>query len=144
MKTSNYFRVLYAEDNEDACFMLSTLFEFSNIEVLSAHSIAGAFQLAQAEHFDLYLLDTRFPEGSGLGLCRQLREFAPHTPIVFYSGDAYEIDKAKGLAVGADAYLTKPNTDALAATVLQLLGNAEKSIGANGYNFENRNVKLAY
>jgi DNA-binding response OmpR family regulator len=84
--------------------------------------------VAQAEQFDLYLLDTRFPEGSGLELCRQLRKFNSQTPIVFYSGDAYEADKAKGLAAGADAYLVKPNTDTVTPTIFQLLKQTTKSV----------------
>lgn len=114
-------RVLYADDNEDDCFMLSTMLGFSNIETKSANTIDEALKLAQAEQFDLYLLDTRFPEGSGLELCRQLREFNPQTPIVFYSGDAYEDDKAKGFAAGADAYLVKPDSDGIAPAVFQLI-----------------------
>ena len=114
-------RVLYADDNEDACLMLSTLLGFSNIETTAANTIDDALKLARAEQFDLYLLDTRFPEGSGLELCRRLREFNPQTPIVFYSGDAYESDKAKGFAAGADAYLVKPDSDGVAPAVFQLI-----------------------
>lgn len=95
MKFPNRYRVLYAEDNEDACFMLTTLLGFSGIDVLCAQTIKEAFQKAQNEDFDLYLLDSRFPEGSGLELCRQLRELHPQIPIVFYSSDAYETDRQK-------------------------------------------------
>ena len=121
-------RVLYADDNEDSCLMLSTMLGFSNIETTSVNTIDEAFRLAQAEQFDLYLLDTRFPEGSGLDLCKQLRDSNPQTPIVFYSGDARETDKAKGLAAGADAYLVKPDSDAVAATIFRLLKQTTKSV----------------
>ncbi len=128
MQSLTHPRVLYADDNEDACLMLSTLLGLSNIETKSANTIDEALKLAQAEQFDLYLLDTRFPEGSGLELCRQLRKFNSRTPIVFYSGDAYEADKAKGLAAGADAYLVKPNTDTVTPTIFQLLKQTTKSV----------------
>lgn len=114
-------RVLYADDNEDACFMLGTILAFSNIETTSANTIAEALRLARAEQFDLYLLDSRFPEGSGIDLCRQLREFNRSIPIVFYSGSAYELDKAEGFAAGANAYLVKPNSDGIAETVHNLV-----------------------
>lgn len=120
-------RVLYADDNEDSCLMLSTMLGFSSIDTTSANTIDEALRLAQVERFDLYLLDTRFPEGSGLDLCRQLREFNPRTPIVFYSGDARETDKAQGLASGADAYLVKPNTDTVTPTIFRLLKQSTKS-----------------
>lgn len=121
MKVTNRVRILYAEDNEDDCFMLSTMLGFSGIDVLSAHTVKEAFQEAQSEHFDVYLLDSRFPDGSGLELCRQLREFNPQTPVVFYSGDAYEADRQKGLAAGAQAYLVKPEIDTIIPTLLQLV-----------------------
>ncbi len=121
-------RVLYADDNEDACFMLITLLGFSNIEVTPARTINEALQLAEAELFDLYLLDTQFPEGSGLELCCKLRENNRQTPIVFYSGDAREKDKANGLAAGADAYLVKPNSDTVTATIIRLLKHTSKSV----------------
>ena len=121
-------RILYADDNEDACFMLSTLLRFSDIEIKSANTIDEALKLARAERFDLYLLDTRFPEGSGLDLCRKLREFNSQTPIVFYSGDAREIDKANGLAAGADAYLVKPDTDTVTEAIFRLLKQSSKSV----------------
>lgn len=121
MKLNKRLSILYADDNEDACLMLSTLLGFSDIEVLLARSIREAFQTAQNKHFDLYLLDSRFPDGSGLDLCQQLREFNPQTPIVFYSGDAYETDRQKGLAAGANAYLVKPNVDTVVPTIFQLM-----------------------
>lgn len=113
----DYSRVLYADDNEDSCLMVSILLEISGIEVVAAPSVAEAWRLAQIEHFDLYLLDVRFPEGNGLELCRKLREYDRHTPILFYSGNAFEADKQKGLAAGANDYLTKPYVNNLADTI---------------------------
>jgi DNA-binding response OmpR family regulator len=54
-----------------------------------------------------------------LELCRRLRAFAPLAPILFYSGNAYEADRQKGLAAGASDYLTKPYMADLAATIRQ-------------------------
>jgi CheY-like chemotaxis protein len=120
--------VLYADDNEDSCLMLSTMLGFSDIQTTSANTIDEALWLAQAEQFDLYLLDTRFPEGSGLDLCKQLRDSNPQMPIVFYSGDAGETDKAKGFMAGADAYLVKPDSDTVTATIFRLLKQSTKSV----------------
>jgi len=121
-------RVLYADDNEDSCLMLSTMLGFSSIETTSANTIDEALRLAQAEQFDLYLLDTRFPEGSGLELCRKLRAFNSSIPIVFYSGDAGETDKAKGFTAGADAYLVKPDSDTVMPTIFRLLNQTAQSV----------------
>lgn len=120
-------RVLYVEDNEDSGFMLSTLLGFSEIDISLVRSVKEAFLLAQNTYFDLFLLDSRFPDGSGLQLCQELRELKPQVPIVFYSGEAYESDKKKGLIAGANAYLTKPNVDTVAPTIFQLVRQNSKN-----------------
>ncbi|MCA1624348.1 MAG: response regulator [Acidobacteria bacterium] len=62
----NQLRILCADD-EDTCELLTTTLGFSNIEVKSAHTVADAWRLAQTEPFDLYLLETRLPDGDGFG-----------------------------------------------------------------------------
>ncbi len=121
MKLTKRLSVLYAEDNEDACLMLSTLLGFLGIDVSLTHSVGETFRAAQTKHFDLYLLDNRFCDGTGFELCQQLRAFNPQTPIIFYSGDAFEADRQKGLAAGANAYLVKPDADKVAPTIFQLV-----------------------
>lgn len=126
MKTPEYIRVLFADDNDDACFMVTTLLAFSNIEVTTARTVSEAWEMAQTGYFDLYLLDSQLPDGSGLELCRILREYAPQMPIVFYSAKAFAIDIENGLLAGANAYLTKPYMDDLAQTVLQIIEHNKK------------------
>lgn len=121
MQTVTRPRVLSADVNQDNCLMLSTLLGFSDIEITCANTIDETLQLASAKQFDLYLLDTRFPTGSGLELCRQLRQFNPQTPVIFYSGEAHEADQAKGLAAGAAAYLLKPHSEGIAQTIFQFI-----------------------
>jgi DNA-binding response OmpR family regulator len=121
MRSLTRQRVLYADDNEDDSLMLIALLGFSNVEVKPAKTANEAFQLAEAEQFDLYLLDNRLPDGSGLELCRKLRESNSQIPIVFYSGDAGESHKQAGLAAGADTYLVKPAIDEVTATIFQHL-----------------------
>lgn len=121
MNLTKRLSVLYVEDNEDSGYMLSILLGFFGIDVSLVRSVKEAFQSAQNKHFDLYLLASRFPEGSGLELCQKLRELKPQTPIVFYSGDAYESDKQKGLTAGANAYLIKPEVDKVVPTIFNLV-----------------------
>ena len=141
MKFFNRPRVLYAEDDEDSCFMVSTMCELADIEIISTATVAGAWRLAQTEHFDLYLLDSRFPDGDGLDLCRRLREYAPHTPILIYSGNAYESDRKNGLAAGANDYLVKPYMADLTVTIKQTIGQTENPVRhteiINAYMFRN-------
>lgn len=108
MNFPNRHRILYAEDNEDSLAMVTIMCGFSGIDVVTSNTVAEAWQMARLEQFDLYLLDLRFSDGDGLTLCRRLRRHSPHTPILIYSGNAFETDKINGLAAGATDYLTKP------------------------------------
>ncbi len=128
MKTNNRLSILYAEANQDACTMLETLLRFSEISVLSEHTAKNAFRKAQDNCFDLYLLDSRFTDWSGLELCRRLHKLNPQIPIVFYSADGYESDCQKGLAAGAKAYLVKPASDKVAPTIFGLVANVTENV----------------
>lgn len=108
--------------------MLTNLLERSNYEVVTASSIYEALRLIEREKFDLYILDKRLPDGSGLDLCKKFTEATPHIPVIFYSGDAYELHRQQGLCAGAEAYVSKPEIDKLIETVEQLL--AEKDCAA--------------
>ncbi|HKC63484.1 MAG TPA: response regulator, partial [Pyrinomonadaceae bacterium] len=79
-------RILYVDDHEDTSFMLTHLLGQSDYEVVTAPSIDRALELVGEEKFDLYVLDKRLPDGSGLDLCRRLNELTPHVPVIFYSG----------------------------------------------------------
>ena len=123
MKSDERVRVLYVEDNCDSFEMLKVLLGLSQIDVDSAPSVGDALMRAGSERFDLYLLDSGLPDGNGLSLCRTLRAVDPERPILFYSGHAHPEDIKMGMAAGADAYITKPYSEGLAATILQLVTN---------------------
>ncbi len=74
----------------------------------SAQTIATALELSRQRKFDLFLLDSRLPDGSGVDLCKAIRQFDADTPIIFFSAAAYEADKTMALEAGAQEYLTKP------------------------------------
>ncbi|MEP7336747.1 MAG: response regulator [Acidobacteriota bacterium] len=118
-------RILCVEDDEDSSLMMKVLLGMWNYEVVLALTAADAFRLAQSERFDLFLLDTSLPDGSGVELCQRICELDGHAPIVFISGHAYEADKKRGLQAGALAYLTKPvDFDLLEETMARLIDNA--------------------
>jgi two-component system, NtrC family, response regulator AtoC len=102
-------RILCVDDNDDTRLMLSVLLGQAGYEVRQAGSFAEGLSLAKGERFDLYLLDGIFADGMGLELCRRIREFDARTPMIFFSGLAYEADRQRGLDAGAQAYLIKPN-----------------------------------
>lgn len=114
-------RILCVEDHDDTCLLLSALLGGSGYEVEHAGSVGEALSVARAEHFDLFVLDSRYPDGSGVELCKQLRQARPRTPIVFYSGTSLAEDKARALGAGAEAYVVKPEIDGLLTAVGRVL-----------------------
>ena len=109
MLNKNTPRVLYIEDHDDTRELVTLVLEQRCFEVVTGSTIASGIALAASDRFDLYLLDSWLPDGSGLDLCRQIREFDKTTPILFYSAAAYEIDRDQAMRCGAQAYLIKPS-----------------------------------
>jgi DNA-binding response OmpR family regulator len=120
-------RVLCVDDDEDSRVMLITLLRLALIEAKAVGTGAQALSLMQTERFDLYLLDAWLPGLDGFELCRRMRAFDPHTPILFFSGAAYEADKKRGIEAGADAYVIKPDVDGLVGSITQLVSHAENA-----------------
>ena len=117
-------RVLCVDDDEDAREMVSELLKFSLIETKAVETAAQALSLIQTEHFDLYLLDAWLPDLDGVELCRRVRVLDSHTPVLFYSGAAYDDDKKRAIEAGANAYVTKPDVDGLLESVTELVSPA--------------------
>ena len=109
MQPINPPRVLYIEDHGDTRELVTLVLEQKSFEVVTGATIKSGVALAGSQQFDLYLLDSWLPDGSGLDLCRRIREFDKATPIVFYSAAAYEIDRDEAINSGAQAYLIKPS-----------------------------------
>jgi len=121
-------RILYAEDDADTRELVTVVLKRQNCQVIATESYDEALRLARAEHFDLYLIDNWMPGISGVRLCEQLREFDQHTPVLFYSGAAYETDRERALSSGAQGYLVKPvGGDELVAEVLRLISDSRQS-----------------
>jgi DNA-binding response OmpR family regulator len=125
MPSNTLPRVLCVDDDEDACEMLSLLLKSQRIDVTCAQSAAEAWLKIKAECFDLYLLDAWLPRLDGFEFCRQIRELDSNTPILFYSGAAYDADKQKGIAAGANAYVAKPDVEGLIETISDLIAKAK-------------------
>jgi two-component system response regulator RegX3 len=118
-------RILYVDDHEDSSEMLKLLLAPMNYEVQAARTVDDAIKLAQSVNFDLYVLDKRLPDGSGIELCKVLNKLTPSVPCIFYTGDAYETHRQEAAAAGADAYISKPDVEQLIETVHRLLSERE-------------------
>jgi CheY-like chemotaxis protein len=118
-------RILCVDDHFDTSEMLQTLLAGEDYEVQTAATVEEARRLAVESEFDLYVLDKRLPDGTGLELCQQLQDLTPNVPCMFYTGDAYEIHKREAMAAGAAAYVPKPDIEQLINTVQKLLSESE-------------------
>ena len=114
-------RILCVDDHADTCLMLSALLGSEGYEVSTAGSIADAKRAVSGEGFDLAILDNRFADGSGVELCAWVRERAPDTPVIIYSGAASQSDRDEGMRAGAAGYVFKPDIGGLVSAVNGLL-----------------------
>ena len=117
-------KILLVEDHEDTSELMVLLLNQLNYDVATAASISGALGLTETADFDLLVLDSLLPDGTGTELCRHICERNNSTPILFYSARAYDQDKHEALMAGAQRYLVKPvDFDVLARTVDEMLNN---------------------
>ena len=121
-------RILYAEDDQDTRDMICVALNFEGFEVVCPDSPQKFITLAQAEKWDVFMLDSWMPEMNGCDLCKELRKFNSVTPIVFYSAAAYETERKKALDCGAQAYITKPSSLDVLVEALRSAMNPEPSI----------------
>jgi DNA-binding response OmpR family regulator len=133
-------RILLVEDHEDTCELVTFILMDSNYLVDTTSTIEAALTLAQSETYNLFIFDSILPDGTGRELCELVRKFDQLTPIIFYSGLAYEKDKINALGAGAQAYLVKPvNIEELVKSVKDLLA---KGPGSKGSEEKRRDSRL--
>jgi DNA-binding NtrC family response regulator len=123
--TKSKCRVLCVDDHYDTSEMLQMLLAEQDYEVRTAATMEEACQMAATSSFDLYVLDKRLPDGTGLQLCQKLAELTPTVPCIFYTGDAYEMHRREAMEAGAAAFVAKPDIEGLIEAVHQLLANSE-------------------
>jgi CheY-like chemotaxis protein len=113
------------DDHDDSAEMLKLLLAPMDYEVVAAGTLDQALELARTQQFDLYVLDKRLPDGSGVELCKQLNKMSPTVPCIFYTGDTYEVHQREAEEAGANAYVPKPDVEALLETVQKFLSQSE-------------------
>jgi len=104
-------RILYVEDERDLSQLVSSQLKELGYEVDQAYSFSQALLLFQVKKgWDLVLLDLYLPDGDGLELLKFFRqtESLERTPIIILSARSGDMNRIKGLELGADDYLEKP------------------------------------
>jgi CheY-like chemotaxis protein len=101
-------RVLHVDDDPDIRLMISASLQEFGYVVATAGSSAEALTLVEELKFDLFILDVRLPDGTGIELCQKIRELQPGIPVLYYSAYASDEEQEAALSVCGDAYLKKP------------------------------------
>ncbi|MDP2245402.1 response regulator transcription factor [Pseudomonas sp.] len=112
--------VLIADDEPNIVISLEFLLEQAGYQVMVAHDGQEALEAIQRKPPDLVLLDVMMPRLSGFDVCQKIRENPQwqHIRVVMLTAKGREVEISKGLALGANAYITKPfSTQALLAQI---------------------------
>jgi len=120
-------KILVAEDEPNIVVALQFLLRRAGYEVHVARNGDEALQLVETVRPDLVLLDVMMPVRSGYEVCERMREHEEwrHTKVIMLSAKGRDAEVSKGLALGADLYVTKPfSTRDLVAKINALLGTA--------------------
>ena len=126
-------KILVVEDEPSQREVLAYNLKAEGFLVISADNGEDALFLVEEEEPDLILLDWMMPNLSGIEVCRRLKSYnkTRAIPIIMVSARSEEVDKVRGLEIGADDYLVKPYSviDLLARLRTQLRRTREASIG---------------
>ena len=124
-------RILIVEDEEAIAGLEQDYLEVSGYEVEVENDGDRGLARALNEDFDLFILDLMLPGTDGFEICKRVRE-VKNTPILMVSAKKDDIDKIRGLGLGADDYITKPfSPSELVARVKAHLARYERLIGSS-------------
>ena len=138
-------KILIIEDEEAIADLEKDYLELSGFDVQIEYAGDKGLTRALKEDFDLIVLDLMLPGIDGFEVCRRIRE-EKNVPILMVSAKKDDIDKIRGLGLGADDYITKPfSPSELVARVKAHLARYERLIGTNvpeGDIVEIRGIKI--
>ena len=124
-------KILIIEDEEAIADLEKDYLELSSYEVEIAADGETGLKRARDEDFQLVILDLMLPGVDGFEICRQVRE-KKNTPIIMVSAKKDDIDKIRGLGLGADDYMTKPfSPSELVARVKAHLNRYQRLVNSN-------------
>lgn len=123
-------KILIVEDENSIAELEKDYLELSGFEVDISNTGDDGLKRGLEEEYDLFILDLMLPNVDGFEVCKQIRE-KKNTPIILVSAKKDDIDKIRGLGIGADDYMTKPfSPSELVARVKAHLSRYERLIGS--------------
>ncbi len=100
-------KILVVDDEKEIADLVAFYLESENFQVTACYSSRDALEQIENVEFDLAILDIMIPGISGLELCKEIRK-SHNYPVIMLTAKDEEIDKIRGLMLGADDYMTKP------------------------------------
>ena len=100
--------ILSVEDDPDTQDMLELLVKQQGYHFQAVDNCADALRVIREGDPAAVLLDNLLPDGNGIELCRQVRQFNKKVPIIFLSGSGFGSEQEEALESGANVFLTKP------------------------------------
>jgi two-component system OmpR family response regulator len=121
-------RILVVEDDGALARVLHDNLSFEGFHVQCAPDAHAALEASKTFSPDLVVLDVMLPDGNGFDLCRNLQR-GGRTPVIILTARSMKVDKLRGLALGADDYVTKPfDLEELLARIKVVLRRARPSL----------------
>ena len=123
-------KILIIEDEESIAELERDYLEISSYDVTICNDGEKGLKEALDNEYDLYILDLMLPGVDGFEICKAIRN-KKNTPIIMVSAKKDDIDKIRGLGLGADDYMTKPfSPSELVARVKAHLARYERLVGS--------------
>lgn len=124
-------KILIVEDEEAIADLEKDYLELSDFEVTIENTGDKGLKTALSDNFDLVILDLMLPGVDGFEVCKRIRE-EKDIPIIMVSAKKDDIDKIRGLGLGADDYMTKPfSPSELVARVKAHMARYDRLVGSN-------------
>ena len=121
-------KILIVEDEESIAELEKDYLELSGFEVEIENDGEAGLKRAISEEFDLFILDLMLPGVDGFEICKKIRE-TKNTPVIMISAKKDDIDKIRGLGLGADDYITKPFRPLVLGAKVKALIRRTKNMG---------------
>lgn len=120
--------ILLVEDDPELTRLLTLHFDSGLYQLTCCATATEAIEKACSNTYHLILLDIELPDGSGMAVCKKLRQHAIQTPVMMLTCHAEESDKVLALELGADDFVTKP------FGMLELMARVKALLRRSGQN----------
>ena len=131
-------KILLVDDEVELAKMIKDYLKNEGFDVLMKHTFTSGKESFDNDIFDAIILDINLPDGSGLDLCKYIRDKSD-LPIIMLSARSGDVDKIMGLGLGSDDYITKPfSASVLSARIRAHINRYNRLSNSSG---ENKGIK---